>query len=144
MRLQEPLVQHGATDCLSLHQILAVAPSVRKLSGWEASSLLLCSAPNGMRSGYPYPSHIDKSTNGRLHACLRACWRLFHMRPFLSGVFFFNSGGKLSPNVEAVSPVVRKLAFISKVIGLAFIACFLPGRKAVRRRVVSKNQDNLS
>ena len=66
------------------------------------------------------------------------------MRPFLSGVFFFNSGGKLSPNVEAVNPVVRKLAFISKVIGLAFIACFLPGRKAVRRRVVPKNQDNLS
>ena len=120
MRLQEPVTRHGATDRLLLHQILAVALSARKLLGWEASSLLLRSALDGLRSGYSYPSHIDRA---RTAVDMPACGLVggFLYAPFLFGLFFFlNSGGMLVPNVEAVSPVVRKLAFLSKVFGLFF------------------------
>lgn len=105
MRFQEPVARHGVTDRLLLHQILAVALSARKLSGWEApSSLLLWSAPNGLRSSYPYPSHIDKAQTAVYMPACGLVGGFFNIRPFLSGLFFFNSGGMLVPNVEAVGP----------------------------------------
>lgn len=145
MRLQEPVTRHRVNDCLLLHQILAVSLSARKLSGWEApSSLLLWSAPNGLRSSCPYPSHIDKAqTAVYMPACGLVGGFLYSPLPFW---------GFSSSILAACSLPMSKLwacsqeacIFYRRFSGWLFVAFFLPDRKAVRRRVDPKNEDNLS
>ena len=103
MRLQEPITRHGVNDRLLLHQILAISLSARKLSGWEApSSLLLWLHP--MACGLVARIHLTLTKHKRPSTCLLAgllaAFLIF--APSFLGLFFFNSGGLLVTNVEAV------------------------------------------
>lgn len=112
MRLQEPITRYGVNDRLLLHQILAVSPSARKLSGWEApSSLLLWSAPNDLRSSCPYPSHIDKAQTAVYMPACRLVGGFFNIRTFFSGAFLLQFWWHARYQCRSCRPVVRRLAF---------------------------------